>query len=109
MLYSIKVKRTQEKKECIEIKTAGPVLPGSVTSAMAKCGKSTCICQTDAEKRHGPYYRWTGVIDGRRTTVTITEQESNECRKRIKNWKRLQQELTLIVEKAMARAPWNDR
>ncbi|MBF0104478.1 MAG: hypothetical protein HQM16_04020 [Deltaproteobacteria bacterium] len=99
----------ERKQEEIEIKTAGPVLPGSVTIAMAKCGKPTCVCQTDPEKRHGPYYRWTGVVDGKRTTITITEKEASECRRRIKNWNRFQQKLTLIIKNAMSRAPWNDR
>ena len=87
----------------------GPVLSGTISEARAKCGKKTCRCQKDPKFLHGPYYRWTGLIDGKKTTVTLTKEEAKECERRIKNWKRLQEKISLIGQKALARAPWTDR
>jgi hypothetical protein len=39
---------------------------------------------------HGPYYRWTGWINGRLTTKSISEDIARECRKRIENCRELQ-------------------
>lgn len=93
----------------ITITVPGPVLPGTISTAIAKCGKANCSCQTDPARRHGPYYRWTGLMDGKQTTVTLTKREAEECSRRIKNWSRLQQRIALIRDQALASAPWKDR
>ena len=103
------VKMSRKKKQKVEISVTGPVLPGSISTAMAKCGRKNCKCRTSSEFLHGPYYRWTGAIDGKLTTVTLSESEAKECSRRIENWRKLQQEIDLIKEKALARAPWNER
>lgn len=97
------------KKNKILISVSDPVLPGTISQARAKCGKKTCRCQKDPRFLHGPYYRWTGLINGKRTTITLTKEEAQECKRRIKNWKRLQEKIALIGEKALSRAPWNER
>lgn len=97
------------EKNKISIIVSGPVLPGTISTAMAKCGKPSCKCHKDPKDLHGPYFRWTGFLDGRKTTVTLTKEEAEECERRIKNWKRLQEKLTLISKKALMRAPWNLR
>jgi len=76
---------------------------------MAKCGKKNCRCKVDPEFLHGPYYRWTGAIDGKQTTVTLTKMEAGECLRRIENWKKLQKKIALIKDQALQRAPWNER
>lgn len=93
----------------IQLEVSEAVLPGTVSEAMAKCGKKNCRCNKDPSQMHGPYYRWTGTIDGKRTTITLTKEEADECRKRIKNWKKLQKDMALIEKKALSRAPWTDR
>jgi len=97
------------EKNKISIIVAGPVLPGTISTAMAKCGKPTCRCHKDTRHLHGPYYRWTGFVNGKKTTITLTKEEALECKRRIKNWKRLQEKVTLISEKAFVKAPWNLR
>ena len=84
----------------------GPFLIGTISTAMAKCGKPNCHCRTDPSKRHGPYYRWTGVIKGKPTTITLTEQEAEECKKRIAHWRSAQKKLALMAQQDLARAPW---
>ena len=69
-------------KKLIIIAT-GPILSGTISIAHAKCGKATCRCRQDSNYLHGPYYRWTGWINGKPTTKTVTEEVARECQKRI--------------------------
>lgn len=82
------------------IKTKGPILPGSISTAHAKCGNPSCRCQHD-KKPHGPYYRWTGFWAGRRTTKTLPEKTSKECLKRIKNYKSFIKQYDQIMNDAL--------
>ena len=49
-----------------------PILPGSVSTAKSQCGKAKCACKGIPPRLHGIYYRWTGFLDGKRTTKTTT-------------------------------------
>ena len=90
----------------INIIADGPILPGSISTAKSQCGKANCICKARPPKLHGTYYRWTGFIEGKRTTKTISKEMAKECEKRIENYRALQSKLNQIVEKALANAPW---
>ena len=105
MHYDVKMPVASE----IQLNSPAPILPGSVSTAMARCGKKTCKCHENLSQRHGPYYRWTGLIDGKRKTVTLTRVEAKECQRRIKNFKKLQAALAKIVKAALKTAPWTDR
>jgi hypothetical protein len=89
------------------IRAQGPLLPGSVSPANSQCGKPNCACKADPPKLHGPYYRWTGFIAGKRTTQTISQPQAEECQRRIKNYHALQLQLDHILEEALTQAPWN--
>lgn len=84
----------------------GPLLPGSVSTARSRCGKPNCACQEEPQCLHGVYYRWTGFIDGKRTTKTLSRQEAIECRRRIRNFRRLQREIERVLRAALDEAPW---
>jgi hypothetical protein len=90
----------------ITIRGKGPILPGSISTARGQCGKPTCICKTDPAKLHGPYYRWTGFMGGKRTTKTISLKIAQECQRRIKNYRALEQKLKLLIQEALDNAPW---
>jgi hypothetical protein len=90
----------------IEIKIEGPILPGSVSTVKSRCGKPRCACKSNKQKLHGPYYQWTGIIDGKRTTRTITLEEARECKKRIARYKKLRKKINAILEKSLSCAPW---
>ena len=90
----------------IKIECDGPILAGSVSTAYARCGTPNCSCKSPEPKLHGPYYRWTGFINGKRTTKTITKDQAKECERRIKNYRRLQQKIDRLIEAAMKDAPW---
>jgi hypothetical protein len=86
-----------------------PLLPGSVSTAHSTCGKPSCACKDTPPKLHGRYYRWTGFIQGKRTTKTISPQEARECQKRIRNYRALQNKINQLLRQALQHAPWNER
>src|SRR5262249_6145079 len=91
----------------LTIRAKGPILPGSLSTAKSQCGKPNCACKTSPANLHGTYYRWTGFIAGKRTTKTISQQQAEECERRIKNYHALQHKLDQIIEDALTNAPWN--
>jgi|ERR1043166_7982801 hypothetical protein len=95
-----------QKNEVITLQVTVPLLPGSVTTAMSTCGKPHCACKSKQPRLHGLYYRWTGFIQGKRTTKTITKELAKECQRRIKNYRRLQQQIEKLLAQALAQAPW---
>ena len=94
------------KKQIITFK--GPILAGSISTAKSQCGKPNCACKKSAKNLHGTYYRWTGIISGKRTTKTITKKMADECMKRIKNYRLLENKIREIIDEATKNAPWND-
>lgn len=92
----------------ITLSVALPLLPGCVSTAMSTCGKPQCACKAQPPKLHGVYYRWTGLINGKPTTRTLTKAQAQECQRRIKNYRKLQTQIHKIVAKALVQAPWNE-
>jgi len=86
-----------------------PLLPGSLSTARSTCGKPNCACRAKPPKLHGPYYRWTGFLQGKRTTKTLTPEEARECRKRIGHYRALEKQISQLVRQALKEAPWNQR
>jgi len=84
-----------------------PILPGSISTARSQCGKERCACKKQrAPQFHGVYYRWTGFIGSKRTTKTITREAAMECKRRIKNFRKLQNEIQRLLREGLANAPW---
>ena len=81
-------------------------MPGTISIAYAKCGKPNCICKAKKPKLHGPYYRWTGAIDGKKTTRTLTKGQAEECERRIGNYRKLQMQIDKLLTKSLKNAPW---
>jgi len=94
------------KKQIISFR--GPILSGSISTAKSQCGKPNCACKKSKKYLHGVYYRWTGVISGKRTTKTITKEMAAECEKRIKNFRLLEEKIKKIIDDANENAPWNE-
>ena len=85
----------------------GPILPGSISTAESRCGKEACACKKRrAPELHGVYYRWTGFINGKRTTKTLSRETALECQRRIRNFRKLQKEIQHLLREALADAPW---
>jgi hypothetical protein len=60
---------------------------------------------------HGPYYRWTGKLNGKITTRTISAEEAKECERWTRNYQKLLAEIEKLLEESSDSAPWtrNDR
>lgn len=86
-----------------------PLLPGCISTAHSRCGRPRCVCRGRPPKLHGPYYRWTGLLDGKPTTITLSAAEARECERRIRRFRRLQERLRRWLDHAMRHAPWNQR
>ena len=54
----------------------------------------------------GPTTRWTGWINGKPTTKTLSEEVARECQERIENYKELQHQIDKTVADALDHAPW---
>ena len=67
----IYINMSRKKIEKIIISVDGPILPGSISSVRSRCNNRECACYSKKSAMHGPYYRWTGFIDGKRTTKNM--------------------------------------
>ena len=105
MYIYIKMQASKYKKIILQVKF--PLLPGSVSTASSTCGKPNCACKAKRPKLHGVYYRWTGLWDGKRTTKTLSQEQAQECQRRIRKYRRFQKQIDKILATAFAQAPWN--
>jgi hypothetical protein len=96
-----------EKEKIITLEVTMPLLPGSLSTASSTCGKPHCACKENPPKLHGVYYRWTGTLEGKRTTKTISKEVAKECQRRINNYRRLQRQIEKLLAQALTQAPWN--
>jgi hypothetical protein len=94
------------KDKTITLKVTLPVMPGCISTAMSTCGRPNCACQQTPPKLHGVYYRWTGWLDGKRTTKTLSKEVAQECQRRIENYHRVLRQLEKFLAQGLARAPW---
>ena len=97
------------KNKKLVLRVERPLLPGSVSTAASTCGKPHCACKAHPPKLHGVYYRWTGFLEGKRTTKTISKELAQECQRRIKNYRKFQRQIEKILAQALDEAPWNER
>jgi hypothetical protein len=88
------------------LKLDWPILSGSISTAKSQCGQAGCICKKNPPQLHGTYYRWTGFMNGKRTTKTITKEVASECKKRIANLRKLQKEINNLINKSHSDPPW---
>jgi len=87
-----------------------PLLPGSISTAESQCGKETCACRRKSSPQlHGVYYRWTGSINGKRTTKTISKEDALECKRRIQSFRKLQTQIQNLLREGIVSAPWTSR
>lgn len=84
----------------------GPIMQGCVSTATGKCGKQNCACMTNPKKIHGPYWRWTGLINGKRTTRRLSDESAKECQKKIDNYTKLQKRIKELLNNELKNAPW---
>jgi hypothetical protein len=84
----------------------GPILSGWVYTTGNKCHDPTCRCHSDPSLRHGVYYRWTGRVNGKLITRSISKEAAAECQRRIDNYKALLKEIEELASEEIAKLPW---
>ncbi|HEU4798787.1 MAG TPA: DUF6788 family protein, partial [bacterium] len=68
----------------------GFALPGSVRSRFFECTRrNNCRCHDDPANRHGPYHYWTGKLQGRTMSVSLTDEQLARVQEWIENGRTL--------------------
>lgn len=89
----------------ISISVVGPILSGNAFLSKVKCGKKNCGCATDPGARH-QVYQWSGNINAKNTTRTLTREMYLECIKRIARYKKFKLLFLAEVNSSLSQAPW---
>ena len=84
----------------------GPLMRGWVYTSGNKCRDPRCSCQSDPSKRHGLYYRWSGTVNGKLMTRSISKEAAEECQRRIANYKAVLKKIDELVNNEIAKEPW---
>ena len=63
---------------------------GTLLKRMMKCGKASCGCQTDPAARHGPYYEWGHMKDGKLVHRYVSPEQAQVLRQAIANYRSVQ-------------------
>ncbi len=67
----------------------GPLLRGALYTLRRKCGKPGCRCAQDPAARHGPYYEWGHMHDGKLVHRTVSPQQAAILRLAIANYRKV--------------------
>lgn len=94
----------KNKQSIIKFQT--PILSGSITQVFITCGKKSCLCRSDKSQRHGPYWQWTGFIEGTRTTRMIPEDKVKHVTNCMKNYAKLMKAIEVIKNRSLKNPPW---
>ena len=57
-----------------QISELGDFQPGTITSALRRCGKPGCHCTTPGDPGHGPHFQLTQKIGGKTATQNLPSQ-----------------------------------
>ena len=64
---------------------------GTLLKRMMKCGKASCRCQQDPAARHGPYYEWGHMHDGKLVHRYVSPEQADVLQQAITNYRSVQQ------------------
>jgi len=65
---------------------------------MKICGKKTCRCATDPQKRHGPYHEWSRRKDRKLQHKIVTPEQYELIKQAISNHREILRLLSLWEE-----------
>jgi hypothetical protein len=71
------------------LRTLGYFCKGTVMSRTFRCGRATCPCHRDPERRHGPYFEWTYKVAGKTVFHRLNPQEARIYREGAAEYRRL--------------------
>ena len=73
----------------LELRSIGPMRPGSLSKQYSVCGKPGCRCVDPSRPRkHGPYSQLSYVHQGKSTTQFVRPAFLSEVRAQLANYKR---------------------
>ena len=61
------------------------VSTGTLLERRKVCGKPNCRCATDVAARHGPYFEWTRMLQGKFVHRVLTAEQARFLREAIHN------------------------
>lgn len=96
------------KSKQMNLRFDGPILRGWVYTNSNKCKNPHCRCHTDPSFRHGLYHRWTGKVNGKLVSRSISKEAAEECQRRIENYKALMKKIEKLLDDEVAREPWKN-
>lgn len=60
---------------------------GTLMERMKRCGKPSCRCASDPQARHGPYYEWGHMHEGKLVHRTVSAEQAVVLRLAIANYR----------------------
>ena len=60
-----------------------PMRRGSLSERFVKCSKPGCLCATDSNARHGPYFSLTRAVSGRTHSRLVNPRQAEVVRSQI--------------------------
>jgi hypothetical protein len=67
------------------------LVAGTLSVRRKTCGRKNCRCSTDPAARHGPYYEWTRMKDGRFVNTMVTAEQAALLEQAIANYRNVQE------------------
>lgn len=68
---------------------------GTLLKRMKRCGNARCACAKDPDARHGPYYEWSYMKEGRLRHRTLSPEQAKLMRRAIANHRKVKRLLQL--------------
>ena len=91
----------------VSVTAPGPILYGTLAQLRTRCGKNNCACHSGkSEDLHGPYYQWSGIVQGKHVTRKVSKEVAEECLRRINNYRTLLEKIDELKKHALEIAPW---
>ena len=79
-----RIARLRERMGAIEY-----LCSGTLIERRKRCGKPGCRCATDPTARHGPYYEWGHMHEGRLVHRTVSARQAAVLRLAIGNYRKV--------------------
>jgi hypothetical protein len=87
------IKQARERIERIRetLNAIDYLCSGTLLERMKVCGKPGCRCAQDPDARHGPYYEWGHMKDGKLVHRTVSPEQAAVLRHAIANYRKAKQ------------------
>jgi hypothetical protein len=72
-----------------QIRAIDYLCSGTLIRRMKQCGKPTCRCARDPGSRHGPYYEWGVMRNGRLVHRMVSIEQARFLRRAIASYRRV--------------------